>query len=131
MVAGEQHLGNGAALPLARACIVRVFEKTVLEALLLARRFLAHDARQKPHAGLDHGHSGDLAAGKNEIADRDLAEPARFDDALINGFEAAAADEDARSGGKLPRRALCEGDSARTHEKTRARVIPGDRRIER
>src|SRR5260370_35652002 len=50
VVARQQHLGNGAPLPRARARVLRVFEQTVLEALGNARLRLAHHAGNEPDA---------------------------------------------------------------------------------
>ena len=48
---------------------------------------LPHDARQQAHAGVDHRDRRRLAARENEIAEADLFQLARIDDALIDPFE--------------------------------------------
>src|SRR3954469_11505366 len=50
VMAGEERLRDGAALPLARPRVVRVFEEAGLEALLGRGGVRPHDAGQKPHA---------------------------------------------------------------------------------
>src|SRR6202012_1642685 len=94
VIAAEQHVGNGTALPFARTGIVRIFEQALFEAFFVPRGLFAHDAGQKPNAGFDHDHRGNLAAGKDEIADRYLVEAARFGDALVDPFETAADDDE-------------------------------------
>src|SRR3954469_23298015 len=69
VVAGEEHLRDGAALPLARPGIVRVFEEAGPDALLGRGGVLAHHAGQEPDAAVEERHRGDLAAGKHVIAD--------------------------------------------------------------
>ena len=46
VVAGEQHVGNRAALPVARARVVRIFQKAGVEAFLGQRCGVTHDAGQ-------------------------------------------------------------------------------------
>src|SRR5688572_29296695 len=65
MVAVEKHFWDRAALPFARARVMRVFQAVRLEALLQAGGLLAHHARQEPHAGVEHHHGGHLAAGEH------------------------------------------------------------------
>src|SRR5271166_1558624 len=79
VVALEQHVGNGAALPFARAREVGMFDETALEALVGARGLLAHDSGDEPHARVEDGERGDLAARQYVVADRDLDEPAGLD----------------------------------------------------
>ena len=62
MVAGKQHLGDRPALEVARPRVMRIFEEAGGEALLGKRDFVAGDARQQPHAGVDQHERGKLAA---------------------------------------------------------------------
>src|SRR3954471_2468389 len=79
VVAGEEHVRDGAPFPLARPRVMRVFEEAALEALLGRGGVLAHHARQEPDAGVEERHGGDLAPGKHVIADGDLLEGAARD----------------------------------------------------
>ena len=69
VIAREQHLGDGAALPFARPGVMRIFEQAGLETLGNAGFRLAHHAGDQPHAGVEHGERGDFAARKDVIAD--------------------------------------------------------------
>ena len=62
MVAGEQHLGDRPPLPVARPRVVRIFEEAVREAFLGERHFVAGNARQEAHAGIDQHERRKLAA---------------------------------------------------------------------
>ena len=95
---------------------MRVFKQSGRKTLLLARRLLAHDAGQEPDAGVDQGHRADLAAGQNVIANGDFLEPAGFDQALVNPFEASAQDEHTRAYGQRLGPPMREGGPTRAHE---------------
>ena len=93
-----------------------------------ARGFLAHDAGKQPHAGIEQHHGGDLAAGQHVIADRDLFEAARLDDALVDALEAAADDDDAGTGREIAARgfgsAACRAGSSAAAGADRRRARP-------
>ena len=131
VVAREEHVGNCAALPFARAGIVRIFEQPVFEALLCARRFLAHHAGNEPHAGVEQGERGDLAARQHIVADRHLDEAARLDHPLVDALEARAEDDEARAPPPIARACAClNGLAARAHDQARPRIVRRDRRVE-
>ena len=62
MIAAEQHGGNGSSFELPWPGIMRVFEESVLETLLVFRFGCAHDAWQQPHAGVEEHEGSGLAA---------------------------------------------------------------------
>src|SRR6266545_2061443 len=89
VVAGQQHLGDGAAFPFARPRVVGIFEQALGEALLGKRAFIAGDAGQEPHAGIDQHLGRKLAARQHKVSDRDLLDGARVEHALVDALEAA------------------------------------------
>ena len=68
VIAGEQHFGDCAAFPLARPCVMRIFQQSRGEALLVERVLIAGHTRQEPHASVDQDLGCNLAAGQNVIA---------------------------------------------------------------
>jgi isopenicillin N synthase-like dioxygenase len=62
MIAGQERIGDLAPFPNPRPCVVRIFEKAVLEAFLGQRSLGSHHARQQTHAGIDYRHRGDFPA---------------------------------------------------------------------
>ena len=58
---------------------------------------MAHDAGDEAHASVEQGERGDLAARQDVVADRDLLEPTRGDDPLVDALEAPANERDARA----------------------------------
>ena len=97
VIARQQHIGDGAALEVARPCVMRIFEQPGREALLGERALIAGDALDQPHAGIDQHLRGKLATRQHVIADRDLLDVARFDHALVDALEAAAQQDRARA----------------------------------
>src|SRR5271165_2913841 len=93
MVARQQHIGNGAALPFARAGIVRIFEQARFEAFLRARGLFADHAGVEADAGVKDRERGDLPAGQHITADRHLDQPARRNSPLVDSLEARAEDQ--------------------------------------
>src|SRR5581483_3408351 len=82
VIAGAQHLGDRPALEVLRPRVMRVFEQAGGEALLGGGGLLAHHPGQEAHAGIEQRQGGDLAAREDVIADGDLLDGARGDDAL-------------------------------------------------
>jgi len=72
VIAGDQHFGNRASLELLRPCVVRMFEQAVLETFFLARHCIAHHAGQQPHHSVEQNERRRLAAGEDEITDRNF-----------------------------------------------------------
>src|ERR1700733_2724134 len=130
VVAREEHVRNCAALPFARAGVVRILEQPALEAFLGARLLLPHHAGNEPHAGVENGKRSDFAARQHIIADRHLDEAARRDHPFVHALEAGAQDDEAGSRRPLPRLSLPERRSAWTHDQARARIVHFDGRVE-
>src|SRR5690606_9870160 len=89
MVPRQQHLRHRPlrAPPVApdlRPGVVRIFEQPLLEAFLAQRGGVADHPGQQTDDGIDQGDRRRLAAGQDEIAETDLHQAARVDDALID-----------------------------------------------
>src|SRR5713226_4028484 len=130
MVAGGQHLRDRTPLPQLRPGILRVFEKALGEAFLLARRLLAHDPRQEPDAGVQQDESRDLPAREHVVADRDLLELATLDHTLVDALEAAAEDDGAGPFGQRFDLGLRERNSTWAHHQARARIARGGNSVD-
>jgi hypothetical protein len=72
VVAGEEDLRHGEATELGRARVLRVLEQAAAEGFLARRLFVAENTGDEAADGVDDDEGGDLTAGKNEVADRDL-----------------------------------------------------------
>ncbi len=68
MIARGEHLGDRFALKNGRPGVLGVFEQPVRETFLGGGSFLAHDAGQQAHAGIQQRKRRDFAAGQNEVA---------------------------------------------------------------
>ena len=97
MIAGGQHFGDGHSLKLGRPRVMGVLQKPGLEAFGIRAFHVAHDARDQPDDGVEHGDRTDLAAGEDVITDGDLFEVPRIDHPLVDAFKAAANDHGARA----------------------------------
>src|SRR5262249_8235233 len=129
MVAAGEHGRDGTALPELRPGILRVFEQAVAEALLRARGLLAHDAGEKPDAGVEQGEGCNLPTREHVVADRNFLEATPFDQALVDALEAAAEDHGAGPVGQRCDPTLGERDPARAHHEARARIAGGRYRV--
>ena len=69
VVAGGEDFGNGDALPLGRAGVLRIREEAADEGVLLQRLGRAEDAREEADDGIRHHRRRKLAAGEDVIAD--------------------------------------------------------------
>src|SRR5947207_5783963 len=101
MIPRSQHLGDRAPFPNDRPGIVRIFEKPLIEALLLSAGGRAHYPGKQPHASIEDDHRAELAAGEDIVADRDGLEGASFEDPLVESLKAAAEKNDAVASGEL------------------------------
>ena len=89
-MAGEQHLGHRAALPVLGPRVMGIFQKPCWKLSSSSDRGVADDAGQQAHAGVEQRDRRRLAAREHEIAEADLLEPVRLDHALVDAFETAA-----------------------------------------
>src|SRR6059058_6678609 len=87
MIPRPQHFGDRAPFPLTRSGIVRIFQETLLEALLLSAGGRAHYPGKQAHASIEDHHCAELAAGEHIVADRDGFEIPRFENSLIKTLE--------------------------------------------
>src|SRR3990170_4570186 len=101
MIPRSQHFGDRAPFPSHRPGIVRIFQETLLEALLLSAGGGAHYPGKQPHASIEDGHRADLAAGQHIIADRQRLDRPRLEDPLVESLEATAQQDYAWPGREL------------------------------
>src|SRR3954454_3859301 len=95
MIPRPQHFGDRAPFPCYRPGIVRIFQETFLEALLLTAGGRAHYPGKQSHASIEDHHRSKLSAREDVIADRDGFDVARFEDPLVESLEAATEEDDA------------------------------------
>ena len=91
---------------------MRVFEKIVVKRLLHPAQGRAHYAGKQPNASVEHHQRRRLAAGQDDVADRDLLDGACGEDALVETFETTAEDDDAGAGGEFADAGLGNGFAA-------------------
>src|SRR5437868_4678819 len=101
MIPRPQHFGDRAPFPCHRPGIVRIFQETLLEALLLSAGGRAHYPGKEPHASIEDDHRAELSAGKNIVADRDGFERSRLEDSLVETLEAATEENNAFARSKI------------------------------
>src|SRR3954447_11348391 len=101
MIPRPQHFGDRAPFPCYRPGIVRIFQETLLEALLLSAGGRAHYPGKQSHASIEDHHGAKLAAREDVVADRDLFERSRVEDSLVEPLEAAGEEDDALAGGEF------------------------------
>src|SRR6202049_3525515 len=120
VIAGDERLRDRLALELLRPSVLWIFQQPRLEALVGARRLLAHHSGQQPHAGVEQRVGGDLTSGQYEVADGNLFQAARGDDALIDALVAAADEHQPGPAGERTHAALRQRPAARCKQKARA-----------
>src|SRR5947207_12206077 len=101
MIPRPQHFGDRAPFPCYRPGIVRIFQETLLEALLLSAGGRAHYPGKQAHASIEDDHRAKLAAGEHIVADGDRFELPRFEDALVETLEAPTEQDHAVARRKL------------------------------
>src|SRR3954452_14046593 len=89
MIPRPQHFGDRAPFPCYRPGIVRIFQETLLEALLLSAGGRAHYPGEQADASIENNHRAKLSAGEDIIADRHRFEGPRVEDAFVETLEAA------------------------------------------
>ena len=88
-------VGHTLAAELGRPGIVRVFKQAGGVGVIRGAIGVAQDAGQQPRNRIDKHQGGQLTAGQDEIADRDLVGHELPTDALIHTLVAAADNGDA------------------------------------
>src|SRR5438552_11275159 len=101
MIPRPQHFGDRAPFPCYRPGIVRIFQETLLEALLLSAGGRAHYPGKQPHASIEDYHCAKLSAGEDIVANGDGFERPGIEDPLVEPLEAAAQQDDALAGRKF------------------------------
>src|SRR5947208_17018138 len=101
MIPRPQHFGDRAPFPCHWSGIVRIFQETLLEALLLSAGGRAHYPGKQPHASIEDDHRAELAAREDIISDRNRFERACVEDPLVESLEAAGQHNDPFAGGEL------------------------------
>src|SRR5262245_47233136 len=122
VVAGGQYLRYRFSLEDRRPRVLRVFEQTVREAFFGGGSLLAHDARQKPHAGIQQCQRSNFAAGEDEIPERHFFQSARLDQPFVDALEAGAHNHRTQAMRELHDAALSEARTARAHQQARPGV---------
>src|SRR3954462_11487946 len=112
MIPRPQHFGDRAPFPFNRSGIVRIFEKPLLEALLLSAGGRAHYPGKQPHASIEDDHRAELPAGQYIVADRDRLERTRIEDSFIESLEPAGEQDHPLARRKLAHSTLRERLSA-------------------
>src|SRR3954470_11496236 len=113
MIPRPQHFGDRAPFPCNRPGIMRIFQETLLEALLLSAGGRAHYPGKQAHASIEDDHRSKLAAGEDIVADRDLFERPRFEDPLVESLETPGQQDHAFTGGELAHTGLRQRRSPR------------------
>ena len=135
MVAGEEHVRNPETAEVRRPRVLRPFEKPIAgKTLRLCGKLVAQHTRHETRDGVDHCQRRELAAGEDEISQRDLlVDPAQH--ALVDPLVPAANDDQRPPARQLERLALIEpGALRRKEDDARRRFAPAgrlDRRHER
>src|SRR4030095_2390947 len=122
MIPRPQHFGDRAPFPLNRSGIMRIFEKPLLEALLLSAGGRAHYPGKQPHASVEDDHRSKLSAGEDIVADRHRFDGPRLEDPLVESLEAAAEENDPLARGAFAAALLRQRLTARGQSEDRAAV---------
>src|SRR5438270_12566657 len=90
MIPRPQHFGDRAPFPLHRSGIVRIFQETLLEALLLSAGGRAHYPGEQPYASIEDHHRPELAAREDIVTEGDRLDRPRVENPLVEPLEPAA-----------------------------------------
>src|SRR5438445_11557650 len=101
MIPRPQHFGDRAPFPNNRPGIVRIFQETLLEALLLSAGGRAHYPGKQAHASIEDDHRAKLAAREHVVADGHGFQIPRFEDPLVESLESATEQDHAVARRKL------------------------------
>ena len=107
MVARQQHTGNPHAAEIRGARVLRVFEQTIVEALVDGAALVAQHARNQAHHGVDDHHGRKLSRREHVIAQRN-ALIGECIGALVDALVMPANEQQAVFLGKLGGNALVE-----------------------
>ena len=127
MVAGEEDVGDLAAVPLLGPGVLGVLQKAVPMGLLHEALLVRQDAGDHAADGVADGHGRDLAAGEDEVAHRNFLVHALVDEALVDALIVAADQDDVVPLLlQFPGNGLVEGPAAGRHENGVGVGIAGD-----
>src|SRR5437868_13255829 len=101
MIPRPQHFGDRATFPVNWSGVVRIFEKPLIEALLLSAGGRAHYPGEQPYASIEDRHRAKLPAGEHIVADRHWFERPCVENSLVEAFEAATEQDHALPGCKF------------------------------
>src|SRR5437868_1626825 len=124
MIPRPQHFGDRATFPVNWSGVVRIFEKPLIEALLLSAGGRAHYPGEQSYASIEDDHRAKLAPGENIVADADRLQVARVEDPLVETLEPSGEKNDAFAGGKVAHARLGQRSAAR--RKGQHRTTVGD-----
>src|SRR3954463_10187037 len=102
MIPRPQHFGDRAPFPCHWSGIVRIFQETFVEALLLTAGGRAHYPGKQSHASVEDNHRAKLSARQHIVADGDRFEAPRLEDPLVETLEAAAKQDHSIASGEFP-----------------------------
>ena len=88
MVSGHENRRDAFALPHLGTCIMRIFEKSAVDALLLEADVIGENTGTHSRNAVGEHHSRELASGENVIAYGYLLIDYFVDDALVYAFVA-------------------------------------------
>ena len=117
MIPRPQHFGDRASFPCHWSGIVRIFQETLFEALLLTAGGRAHYPGEKPYARVEDDHSAKLSARKDIVTHGNGLDLTRLEDPLIESFKAAAEENDALARRKLAHPGLRQRRATRRQRK--------------
>src|SRR4051794_18183292 len=122
MIPRPQHFGDRAPFPCYRPGIVRIFQETLLEALLLSAGGRAHYPGEQPYASIEDDHCTQLAARQDIVTDGHRFEPPCLEDSLVEPLEAPAQQDDSLARRKFPNTRLRQRGATRRQREHRAPV---------
>ena len=123
MVPGGKDLRYRLPLEDRRPGVLRIFKQAVGEAFLGGGGLLAHDAGQKPDAGIHQSQRGNFPARQHEVAERNLLHSARADQAFVDPLETCADNNGTEAMGELRDATLRQRRPAWAHEQARASIV--------
>src|SRR5215471_19153440 len=118
VISTEEDGRNALASELDRAGVLRVLQRSANEAFLSRRALVAEHPWLQPSHGVHYGERGQLSAGDDEIAERDLAvDMAAYP--LVHPFVPSAYEDQAAPGSRqLASQALRQRHAARAHQES-------------
>ena len=101
MIAGKQNIRNPPTAEFNRASVMRIFEQPGGVRIIRSAVRITQNAWNQPGYSIDHDQRGQLAAGQDIIANRQLIGYQMGTDALIHPFITPAQERQARVTGQF------------------------------